>query len=86
MNYEDIIGKIKFGITEIECVYNNTPNKIIIGTEIVAELSKDMLYTCHYHKHRDEPSIRIIFGIPVEIDYSNPQRISVCLEYCVDVN
>ena len=80
MDVENIIRKIRFGIDSIEATYNMTPNKLILGAEIINQITKEIVFTLH--DHEDEPNT--ILGIPVEIDYENIHRMSVCLEF--DVN
>ena len=80
MEVENIIRKIRFGIDSIEATYNMTPNKLILGAEIMNQIAKEIVFTLHDH----EDVSNTILGIPVEIDYKNLHRMSVCLEF--DVN
>ena len=82
MNIEDIIRNIQLEIASIECTYNITPNKIILGEDIVYKLTDGMTITDITYNY-DTISF---MGIPVNIDHEDTRCIKVCLEFDVKVN
>lgn len=77
MNANDIIKSLRTGIDTLEYNYNIRPNKIILGEEIIARLT-ERVFVAH-QDHEDEPNT--ILGIPIDVDYNNPQRMAVCIEF-----
>lgn len=77
MNVEDIINSLHTGIDTLEYNYNIRPNKIILGEEIIARLTEGIFLA--HQDHADEPNT--ILGISTDVDYNNPQRMAVCIEF-----
>ena len=82
MSIEDIIRNIQLEIASIECTYNMTPNKIILGEDIVYKLTDGMTIT-DIEKDYDTVSF---MDIPVDIDHEDTRCIKVCLEFNVKIN
>lgn len=76
MSFLEIIEKIQHEVSLIKSTTNTTtPIKLILGEEIVRQLIGQMFVL-----HRNyEPEPNTILGFPVEVDYSNPHRISASL-------
>ena len=79
MNIDKIIKSLQIAIASVECAYNKRPDRVILGSQIIKVLT-DISMLSQYD-HEDEPMTFI--GIPMTIDYDNPQRMTVCLEFDV---
>lgn len=69
-NYEDIIDR---KIHEFCNMYNRYPNRLVIGSDVALNIASEAKYPV---KASADPKF-IIMGIEAEIDYANPNRISV---------
>lgn len=71
-----ILKGIRFEIDDVWSTYNIEPNKIIIGAEVFYWLECYFLYDLQYISSNNECTL---YGVPVMIDYNNPQNVEVCI-------
>jgi hypothetical protein len=79
MAANEIINAIMFEIDCIEHTYNFSPNKIILGADIMAILRRDL----RFDYQSDETVKRQLMGMDVDIDYVDPNCIKICMEWSV---
>lgn len=78
ITFQDIKLDIKRAVSKFVCQTGLLPSKIIMGSAIEKRLNESFL--------GNEKNKTITFaGIPVEVDYISPLRLSLCLEHTISL-
>ena len=76
VDYEITKRNLIESLSEYECKYGFTPNKIIMGNNVYQCFRRQFYYG--YIEEEDLKSYPCTFyGVPVEVDHSNPNRLEI---------